>query len=307
MARRHAGSLGAIPEVQLVGVVDPDATRAADLAADAGTTTAADVDELLARGLDAAWVCVPPAAHGEVERRLAAEGVHLFVEKPLGLDVAVAEGVQHAVRAAGVATGVGHHWRSSAVVARARQLLAGRTVRLVVATWLDRVPPVPWWSQRAASGGQVVEQAVHVLDVARLLAGEVVAVHAVVDAAPPAGGDVDSATAGTLLFASGAVGTVAATCRLGWKHRAGVEVYADDLAVTITEDRLEVRDPEGTWSVEVDPAVARGAADRAFVDHLLGRDGPGAVVDYDEALRTHRLACALADAAASGATVRLDG
>ena len=94
VARRHAGALAAMPDVTLVGVTDPDRERAADLA-------------------DTAWVCVPPFAHGEVEERLAAAGVALFVEKPLGLDVATAERVQDAVDAAGVPTSVGHHWRSS--------------------------------------------------------------------------------------------------------------------------------------------------------------------------------------------------
>ncbi|WP_433782004.1 Gfo/Idh/MocA family protein [Actinomycetospora sp. CA-101289] len=309
VARRHAGALAAMPDVALVGVTDPDRERAADLAGTAGTTPADDVDDLLARGLDAAWVCVPPFAHGAVEERLAAAGVALFVEKPLGLDVATAERVQAAVHAAGVATSVGHHWRSSTVVARAREVLAGRTVRLVTATWLDKVPPVAWWAHRGSSGGQVVEQAVHVLDLARLLGGEVTAVHAVADAAAPAGGDVDSATAGTLRFAGGAVGTLAATCRLAWKHRAGLEVYADDLAMSVTEEQLTVRDGEGTWTVEVDPAEARTAADRAFVDLLRGREpsGPGAVVDHAEGLRTHRLACALADSVASGEPVALGG
>ncbi|GAA4897078.1 hypothetical protein GCM10023203_59630 [Actinomycetospora straminea] len=297
-----------MPDVAVVGVTDPDTARAADLAGTVGTSPADDVDDLVARGVDAVWVCVPPFAHGEVEERLAAAGVALFVEKPLGLDVATAQRVGAAVAAAGVPTSVGHHWRSSTVVARARELLDGRTVRLVGATWLDKVPPVPWWAQRGSSGGQVVEQAVHVLDLARLLAGEVTAVHAVADAAPPAGGDVDSATAGTLRFAGGAVGTLAATCRLSWKHRAGVEVYADDLALGVTEEQLTVRDGDGSWSVEVDPADARTATDRAFVDHVLGREpsGPGTVVAYDEALRTHRLACALADSVASGAPVVLD-
>lgn len=151
---------------------------------------------------------MPPFAHGEVEERLAGAGVALFVEKPLGLDVATAQRVHAAVAAAGVSTSVGHHWRSSTVVARAREVLAGRIVRLVGVTWLDKVPPVPWWAHRGSSGGQVVEQAVHVLDLARVLAGEVVVVHAVADAAPPAGGDVDSATAGALRFADGAVGTL---------------------------------------------------------------------------------------------------
>jgi myo-inositol 2-dehydrogenase/D-chiro-inositol 1-dehydrogenase len=307
VARRHAAALAAMPDLALVGVTDPDADRAADLAGTLGTTPARDVEELLTRGVDAVWVCVPPFAHGEVEEQVAAAGAALFVEKPLGLDVAVAERVAAAVAAAGVPTSVGHHWRSSSVVARARELLAGRTVRLVSATWLDKVPPVPWWARRGSSGGQVVEQAVHVLDLARLLAGEVTAVHAVADAAAPAGGDVDSATAGTLRFAGGAVGTLAATCRLAWKHRAGVELYADDLALAVTEEQLAVRDGEGAWTVEVDPAEARTAADRAFVDHVAGREhaGTGVVVDYGEGLRTHRLACALADSVASGEPVVL--
>jgi predicted dehydrogenase len=309
VARRHAATLAAMPDVALVGVTDPDRDRAADLAATVATTPAPDLGDLLARDVDAVWVCVPPFAHGEAEERLAAAGVAVFVEKPLGLDVATAQRVSAAVSAAGVATSTGHHWRSSTVVTRAREVLDGRTVRLVGATWLDKVPPVPWWAHRGSSGGQVVEQAVHVLDVARLLAGEVTAVHAVADAASPGGGDVDSATAGTLRFAGGAVGTLAATCRLGWKHRAGLEVYADDLAMTVTEDQLDVRDGEGSWSVTVDPAEARTAADRAFVDHVAGRapSGAGTVVDYAEALRTHRLACALADSVATGGPVVLDG
>jgi predicted dehydrogenase len=51
--------------------------------------------------------------------------------------------------------------------------MAGRTVRLVHGTWLDKVPPVAWWTDPTRSGGQVVEQAVHVLDLARVLVGEV--------------------------------------------------------------------------------------------------------------------------------------
>ena len=309
VARRHAGALAAMPDVALVGVTDPDRDRAADLAAAVGTTPADDLDALLARGSTRPGSACRPSPTARWRHASPLAGVGMFVEKPLGLDVAAAEQVHAAVVAAGVPTSVGHHWRSSTVVARARELVEGRTVRLVSATWLDKVPPVPWWAQRGSSGGQVVEQAVHVLDLARLLAGEVTAVHAVADAAPPAPGtDVDSATAGTLRFAGGAVGTLAATCRLAWKHRAGIELYADDLALSVSEEQLTVRDSDGIQNVEVDPADARTAADRAFVDHLLGRapSGRGVVVDYGEALRTHRLACALADSVASGAPVALD-
>lgn len=230
----------------------------------------------------------------------------MFVEKPLGLDVATAERVQTAVAAAGVLTSVGHHWRSSEAVQRAQHAVDGQAVRLVSAAWLDKVPPVPWWSQRAGSGGQVVEQAVHVLDLVRLLAGDVAEVHAFGDGAPPsAGADVDSATVAALRFASGAVGTVAATSRLGWMHRAGLELYADGLALSLTEDGLVTRDEHGIVEHPVDPDAARTAADRAFVDAVLRRlhAGSGVLVSHAEALRTHRLACALADSAAANAPV----
>jgi myo-inositol 2-dehydrogenase/D-chiro-inositol 1-dehydrogenase len=67
--------------------------------------------------------------------------------------------------------------------------------------------------------------------------------------------------------------------------------------------------PEGSRCWTADPHDARVAADRAFVDAVRGVDGagPGPVPDlpdYAEALRSHRLACAVARAVASGAGER---
>ena len=54
--------------------------------------------------------------------------------------------------------------------------------------------------------------------------------------------------------------------------------------------------------VTADPAAARIAVDRAFVDAVRGI-GDDVRVPYAEALRTHRLACALASSAATGQLV----
>ena len=204
-------------------------------------------------------------------------------------------------------TRVGHHWRCAEPVARARALLAGRTVRLVSATWWDKVPPVSWWPHRELSGGAVVEQAIHVLDLARVLVGEVTEVTARACGSVP-GGDVDAATAALLSFANGAVGTLTAASVLGAKHRAGLEIVADGLVVGVGEDWLEVRD--GTADpvrAEFDRWTACVAADRAFVDAVVGRpvDPVTSPPDYDEALRSHRLATAVACSAASRAPERL--
>jgi myo-inositol 2-dehydrogenase/D-chiro-inositol 1-dehydrogenase len=304
VAQRHARVLSDLPEVQLVGVTDVVPEAARKLAAEHGAKAFPEVAALLAEGLDAVYVCVPPFAHGPAERAVIQAGVPLFVEKPIEINLEKARETAQLIAQKGLLTGVGHHWRYSSVVERAREVLGDRPVRLVTGAWLDKVPPVAWWPRRDRSGGPVVEQAAHVLDLARHLAGEVTAVSAIGNGTPPEvnGADIDGATAATLRFASGAVGTLAATCVLGWKQRAGLEIYADGLALTITEEKLTVHDGGGAWGMDVDPDAARIAVDRAFVEAVRGA-GDDVRVPYAEALRTHAVATAIAASVSIGRPV----
>ena len=308
VGRRHAQVLRSFPDVHLAGITDVVPEAAAALARDVGCRPFPGTGELLSAGLDAVYVCVPPFAHGAPEAAVLSAGMPLFVEKPLAATAETAERVGAQVAAAGVLTAVGHHWRYLKVVERARRLLDGRAVRLVGGTWLDKVPPVGWWPVRDRSGGPVIEQAAHVLDLARLLAGEVAEVFAMGDGRPPAvpGADVDGVTTATLRFRSGALGTLSTTCLLGWKQRAGLELVAEGLWLSVGEDGLAIRDG-GADPVEelitADPAAARVAVDRAFVDAVRGI-GNDVRAPYAEALRTHRLACALASSAATGQPAR---
>ena len=304
VAQRHARVLSDLPEVQLVGVTDVVPEAARKLAAEHGAKAFPEVAALLAEGVDAVYVCVPPFAHGPAERAVIEAGVPLFVEKPIEINLEKARETAQLIAQKGLLTGVGHHWRYSSVVERAREVLGDRPVRLVTGAWLDKVPPVAWWPRRDSSGGPVVEQAAHVLDLARHLAGEVTAVSAIGNGTPPEvnGADIDGATAATLRFASGAVGTLAATCVLGWKQRAGLEIYADGLALTITEEKLTVHDGGGDWGMDVDPDAARIAVDRAFVEAVRGA-GDDVRVPYAEALRTHAVATAIAASVSIGRPV----
>ncbi|RZT78288.1 putative dehydrogenase [Micromonospora violae] len=306
VAQRHARVLTGFDDVELVAVTDVAPEAASALVAQHGGRACADIAELLATGLDAVYVCVPPFAHGPAEEAVIAAGVPMFVEKPVAIDLSTAERIADLIARRGLRTAVGHHWRYLSVLDQARDLLADRPVRMVSGTWLDKVPPVAWWSRRDRSGGPVVEQAAHVLDLIRLLAGEVTEVTAYGNGTPPPvdGADIDSVTTAALRFADGAVGTLSAACVLGWKHRAGLEILADGLALAITEDGLSIRDADGERHLPADPEAARVAVDRAFVDAVRGI-GDDVRVPYAEALATQRLALAVADSARTGATVRL--
>ncbi|MFC7549930.1 Gfo/Idh/MocA family protein [Plantactinospora sp. GCM10030261] len=307
VAQRHVRVLSGFSDVELVCVTDVVPEASARLADTCGARAVPDVEAVLAAGVDAVYVCVPPFAHGPAEEAVLAAGLPMFVEKPVAVDLATAERVAATVAERGVLTAVGHHWRYLSVVEQARSILGDREVRMVNGWWLDKVPPVSWWVKRDMSGGPVIEQAAHVLDLMRLLTGEVAEVTAYGDGRPPAvdGADIDGVTAAALRFASGAVGTLGSACVLGWKQRAAVEILADGLALTVGEQELVVRDADGERTVPGDPDAARTAVDRAFVDAVRGL-GHDIRVSYPEAVATHRVATAVAESAWTGRPVHLD-
>jgi len=307
IAGRHLAVLSALPEVRLTAVADTVPERAEGTAAGLDARAYHDGLALLAEEeLDAVWLCVPPYAHGPLELAALERNLPFFVEKPLAADLPTAERIAAEVERRGLLTAVGYHWRHVPVVERAVAALAEASVRLVMGHWLAETPPWPWWSVRERSGGQVIEQATHVLDLARLLAGEVVDIDAA-EAAPSSDGGVPPAAAATLRFASGAVGTVAATSILGWRHRVGLHVAADGCMVEFSErtlDEHEVRivtaDGEDVVPSRVDPIAHE---DREFVAALRG-ELARVRVPYAEALRSHALACAVDRAARAAAGSR---
>ena len=307
IAERHGNVLNALPGVQVTGVTDLLVERAEALAAALGSRTYPDARALVLGGdLDALWVCTPPFARGEPELLAAEHGIPLFVEKPVAHDLATAEAIAATVEASGIPTAVGYHWRHLDTVAEAQRLLAGRTPGLVAGRWFDKVPvTASWWARRASSGGQLVEQATHLVDLARYLVGEVERVSALGAAVGHTGpdGDIDEASAAILGFRCGAVGTLSATCLFDHKRATMLEVVTPGLGVELSELELVVHENGGNRVVT--PAVdAKVEVDRDFVEVVRGRR-PRARTTYADALATHRVACALADSAAEGAPVVL--
>jgi predicted dehydrogenase len=303
VAARHVRVLTGLG-ARVVGVADPVPAAAERLAAGCGATPYPDADALLdAEAVDAAYVCVPPFAHGAPEKAVLARRLPLFVEKPLSADRDTAAELVKLVREAGVVTGTGYHWRCLDTVQQAADLLAGSPARLVSGAWLDKVPPPAWWPHRDRSGGQVVEQLTHVVDLARLLVGEVEQVWGAGSRAPDSPGDADDVTALAARFASGAVGTFTASSLLPAKRRASLEtVSADGLRLELSEQELVVERPGAEPEVRIPAVDGHEAVDREFLEAVAG-ERAATRVPYEEAWATHRLGLAMAGAAGSSTPV----
>ena len=179
IAGRHVSDLLRFEDVTIAAVADPVEERAQAQAARCNANAYTDYAAMLDREtLDAVYICVPPFAHGPLERAAVERRLPFFVEKPLACDWQTAVQIEQAVRACSLVTAVGYHWRYLDTVEEAQARLAANPAALVLGYWLDATPPPAWWRKEQESGGQMVEQTTHIFDVARVLVGDVTTVYA---------------------------------------------------------------------------------------------------------------------------------
>ena len=118
----HARLYRSVPGATLVGIVDTDPARAAQVSKELGTEAFSDIDALLAR-VDAVSVVVPTSAHTDVGRRVLERGKHALIEKPLADTVDGARALVAAAAQAGVVLQVGHVERFNRAVRAASPFL----------------------------------------------------------------------------------------------------------------------------------------------------------------------------------------
>ncbi len=201
LGRHHARLLGAMDGVQLVGVVDRNAARAAEIAAAANTVAAGTDWRALDGHVDAVTIAVPTEAHLEVAMAFIDRGVHVLVEKPLARTVAEADRLVDAAAARGVTLAVGHTERFNPAVVAARQWL--HAPRFIEAHRLGTFP------ERSLDIDVIFDLMIHDLDVVLSIVGEaVVSVQAV--GVPVLTNRVDIANV-RLRFAGGCIANLTAS------------------------------------------------------------------------------------------------
>jgi predicted dehydrogenase len=178
IAARHAGAVAARNDrLELVACCGRDLDRTRVFTESHGGQAFVDLDRMIDEGIDLLIATLPPYnRHGEIEHA-AARGVHLLVEKPVALDMDAAIRMVAAVESAGVAAAIGFMYRFGDAVRRWRELDTG-PVGLYVGGYYCNALHAHWWRKRAQSGGQILEQAIHQIDLIRHLVGEPDSVYA---------------------------------------------------------------------------------------------------------------------------------
>jgi len=179
---QHYPDLPLAPE--LVVVADPEQDRLDDAVSRFGFTAATTTwhDVLTDGRVDAVSVTAPNFLHRKIGEAVGRAGKHLWIEKPVGLSAADAEGVAAAVSESGVASAVGFNYRNVPAVAHARDLIEQGAIgtvtnarfRLLTDYAAHPLGALTWRFQRDRGGSGVLGDLVsHGVDLARHLLGPI--------------------------------------------------------------------------------------------------------------------------------------
>ena len=215
LGKIHAKLLGQLEGVELVGVVDP-APEARTIAADLNVPASADHSALVGQ-IDGAIIAAPSRLHHTVAYDLLHSGIHVFVEKPVTLNIGDADDLIREADARGLVLQVGH-------VERFNPAFAAAAPELIEPKYIDAVRSTAY-SCRSTDVGVVLDLMIHDIDLAlALVQDEVASVEAL--GAAVIGPNEDWAQA-RLTFAGGCVANLSAS-RVAWQAQRSMQVVCAD-------------------------------------------------------------------------------
>ena len=184
-AHRHAGNLISLPDdIELTAFCDhhDDNARGFSEKYTQGQASIFTEPEVMfaKASLDLVVICLPPFAHSNEVDLAAQHGVHMLIEKPIALSSEHAWHMVDAVERARIKTQVGFMFRFGTAIERLKELTASGEAGpagLMSARYFCNSLHADWWRDRSKSGGQLVEQVIHMVDLMRYLMGDAVSVY----------------------------------------------------------------------------------------------------------------------------------
>jgi predicted dehydrogenase len=219
IAKRHVETLSAREDVRLVGFCDRILDNAIDFdkTYGPGKVFTDHVNMFQELDLELVYICLPPYAHTNEVELACQYGVHFLIEKPIALSVDKALQMAEYVNASGVKSQVGFMYRHGEAANWLKNLMSNAeptSKGFMSARYSCNSLHRWWWRDKTRSGGQLVEQVIHILDMTRFFFGEPSRVFSVQDNLFHQAVDdytVEDVSVTTIQFESGSIAVISAT------------------------------------------------------------------------------------------------
>lgn len=236
---QHIVNLANMEDVELGAFADTDISKAEKYAVQYGGKAYEDYREMLDKEkLSAVFLCTPHLVRYEPIKAIAERNMALFCEKPPAFDLASAKESLKAIEKTKVINSVGFMYRWAKVTEKAKEMIAHRPVSIcrITGCWSVLYWNMPWLYLKDKSGGPILEQGIHLIDVARfILEDEIIETHAfgtnkIVPKSESV--TVEDTISLNLKFASGTVGSHIHS----WSHHGWIfqlEFIGKDFQITL--------------------------------------------------------------------------
>ena len=285
IAEFHAQALAEMSAARLVGCFNDRLESAQTFAAKHGCQAFETLEAMLAApAVDVVCICTPSGAHLDPAVAAAQAGKHVVVEKPLEITLARCDAIIDACATAGVQLVTIMPSRfSGANVALKQAIDAGRFGRLTIGDTY-----VKWWRTQEYydgggwrgtwamdGGGAYMNQAIHNVDLLQWLMGDVAQVAAITGTLAHERIEVEDAGVAAVRFASGAIGTIAATTAAFPGLLKRTEIHGDAGSAIVEQDSIKLWEfaepqPEDAALLRefgAASAVSGGAGDPKAISH----------------------------------------
>jgi predicted dehydrogenase len=274
--------------------------------------------------IDFVIIATPPDARLEMTRLFAEAGKPILMEKPLERTLEAARDVVEICETADIPLGVVFQHRMRPVVAKMRDVVKNQPLGALAIAEID----VPWWRTQAYydepgrgsyardGGGVLINQAIHILELALSFIGPVARVQAFARTSNLHEMEAEDFVSAGFELRSGAIGRLSATTAhapggaesitLHFEH-AKLRFQAGQLVIDWHNGRSETLGAQSASGGGADPMAFSFARHQAiiedFVDALEQSRAP--CVTGREALGVHALIDALVRSSAEGKIVEL--
>lgn len=287
-ANGHMNQLSQLDGARVIAVCDVQPERAQNAAEKHNAQPYTEHRAMLERDdLDAVYLSLPVFAHGQPELDVIARGLPFFVEKPVAINMDIAREIASQVAKEGLITCVGYQLRYLGSTLIARAMLRNTPLNMLVGKYwcsTGRGNPDTWLRQMNKSGGQLVEQATHTIDMMRYMGGEVETVYAMQANRVLKATDCPDVNSVSMQFKSGAIGALTATWAYAgdWANANVLDIFYEGELLNWNPSRVLVREEED-W---VEKKAPSPTIDEVFVEAVRSGNDAHILSPYSDAVKS---------------------
>lgn len=291
----HLRYLSNQDDVEIAALCDIDEIALQKRHRQYGGRTYTDFREMLEKEeLTGVYLCTPPEVREEPLLACAEHGLPVFCEKPVERTVQKAEQVAAELAKRNARVQVGYPFRSMDTIRRLRDEIAADTIHLVQSSYLCdvslRMSLPAWFYDKSRSGGGLVDQATHNLDLLRYLFGEVTEVkgYAMNPVNPKKEGyTIDETISLTMKFDSGVLGShIHSWIAHGWQNTMYLSGEKAYYTLMLSKGVLSIARGSDTITFEQHAGSLWDFENAVFVEKLRSGTWSEEPSNYADAVKT---------------------